>query len=117
MKKKKNKDNFVTLEISDLLKSKGFNEPCLYYYDENGIGKFWSEHGCLNSIFNDFVPKGKIEKFAAPLWQQLVDWLKNEKKILVSELWDGWEIAREDEDFNYFKDKETAFKKAIKLIP
>jgi hypothetical protein len=63
---------FVTYEIALKLKEKGFNEQCLAFF--NGVGD-----DMLQPIDTDFINFREIgECIAAPLWQQVIDWLERE---------------------------------------
>ena len=52
-------DQIVSLETAMLLKEKGFNEPCSYYYEDDELYKLAYYHGdgtgfvCNNSPIND----------------------------------------------------------------
>lgn len=52
-------DEIVSFETAMLLKEKGFNEPCSYYYEDNELYKLAYYHGdgagfvCNNSPIND----------------------------------------------------------------
>lgn len=52
-------DEIVSFETAMLLKEKGFNEPCSYYYEDNELYKLAYYHGdgtgfvCNNSTIND----------------------------------------------------------------
>lgn len=69
---------FVSYEIAKLLKEKGFDENCLYYYyvdnelsSMNEDGKpLWMNHN--NSIFSTC--------YSAPLKQQVIDWFRDKHK-------------------------------------
>ena len=91
------KEQFVTYDIAIKLKEKGFDEVCLaYYYNNPHVTK--SDKG-LNGIYlfgngEDFINKKlKCKNFvmeegfcndnyiAAPLWQQVLNWLADKYKI------------------------------------
>jgi hypothetical protein len=119
---------FVTYEIALMLKEKGFDEPCFGTY--NSFGDFvqsnsgypllknsdklyddiWLKH--IQTHFPEHTPDMLC---TAPLWQQAIDWLKS-KGILITELWDGWEYAKLEEDFTYVQTKEQAIEHALTLI-
>ena len=73
----------VTFEIAKILKEKGFNEPCLGFYNpKNKLSHYFNpdkdwylfKKQCLkNSDIKDTV------SITAPLWQQVVDWLADQK--------------------------------------
>ena len=100
------KEQFVPYEIANILKEKGFDEPCFGYYQNNEL--------IINALSNYELDKYKLG-IAAPLWQQAINWLKS-KGILITELWDGWEYAKLEEDFTYVQTKEQAIEHALTLI-
>ncbi len=64
-KRKKIHDLFLPIELAILAKEKGFNEPCMAYWDilgETAIFKW----GVRNNEFTNIV--------AAPITQQIIDW-------------------------------------------
>lgn len=74
------KNLFVPYQLALLAKQKSFDEECIYYYDANGKlcnlvhykkGLFVS----LNNSDNKFT--------MAPMHQQMVDWLRDQKRIIV----------------------------------
>lgn len=73
------KNLFVPFDIAKKLKIVGFNELCLAFYYNNGditqfnLGEDISGKRNVNLSSKDFV--------AAPLWQQVIDWLREEKGI------------------------------------
>ena len=77
------KNQFVTYEIALKLKELGFNEECLACYTPHlgkGIFELISK-GTSNekSGFNErFIKAKAINGCAAPLWQQVIDWLNVE---------------------------------------
>ena len=114
------KEQFVTYEIALKLKELGFNETCFSMFDNNGeLYHGYQSYGKVlfdNSIDENYNANGiKIFKCAAPLWQQVISFLKS-KGVLVSELWDGWEYAKDGEDFKYCKTIEQAILASLELI-
>lgn len=97
---------FVTEELARELQDKGFTSfdyKVFAHYESNGLV--------------GFVELGEShDHLSAPLWQQAIDWLKKEKRIMICELWYGWEMGCEDEDFHRFNSREDALKMAIKFI-
>lgn len=64
---------FVTYELSLLAKEKGFDEPCLGYYDN-----------AENDVWITITPPYYAVKkhvYLAPLYQQLVDWFREKHKL------------------------------------
>lgn len=102
---------FVTLDIALKLKELGLDEPCLAYYtttnpvtlDRDGNltnfvllslkrrGELVGHGTCKNSLFQWLKDNDKTSgecytlsnAVAAPLWQQAVDWLREEHKIQI----------------------------------
>jgi hypothetical protein len=66
------KDLFVPYELAVRLKEKGFNEPCLATYHK--------EYKSIIPVYAKFTDQ---DVFKAPLWQQVIDWLMEEKKIYM----------------------------------
>ncbi len=71
---------FVPHELAKLLKEKGFNEPCAaeYYKEEFEFSNI--EDPYTNSSPNNF---DKTNVCSAPLYSQVTDWLREEKKIFI----------------------------------
>lgn len=78
---------FVPYELALLAKRKEFNEPCLGFYQ-----KTHNEFElCLADIYNpherEFINSEWLSRSfsdcAAPLYQQIVDWFREEKGILI----------------------------------
>ena len=61
---------FVTYEIALALKELGFDEECFNVYDELGFIQDEKEMDKLNLI-----------KLNAPLWQQVIDWFRENRDI------------------------------------
>ena len=110
------KEQFVTYEIAKQLKEKGFDEPCFgdYFHFERHNQSILDYDEDRQKIITDNTDEN-ITKYLAPLWQQVIDWLKS-KGILITELWDGWEYAKLEEDFTYVQTKEQAIEHALTLI-
>lgn len=62
---------FVSKEIAQKVKEKGFNELCLAYYD--GEKLLFSTDNNQNSIISS---SKKSNKVSAPLYQQVIDWIR-----------------------------------------
>jgi hypothetical protein len=64
---------FVTYDIALRLKELGFNEPCFTYFASNSKNTLFDPTG--NTYTNsDFKDQDEIY-IAAPLWDQVIDWL------------------------------------------
>lgn len=87
------KKQFTTYEIAIELKKLGFNEICLKYYDIN--------YQLSDSICDKYVGSIKNDRYStyhvctAPLWSQIIDWLREEHKLHV-------EIQCPDDDYGYY---------------
>lgn len=127
------KEQFVTYEIALALKELGFDKQCLAYFRQDGTLKF-----ILNpSMCTNTQLKG-VNLLAAPLWQQAIDWFREEKDIHVNitpsfnfelDIIDGYNISdiynsktetlymatNEDDYDSYYKAREQAILKAIEL--
>ena len=93
------KEQFVPYEIAILLKEKGFTDECMASYqisltaqenEEDGFsGSFGWEKGEVNfnkgyfvncAPYCDFSNKSWLS-CAAPLWQQVIDWLREKHSV------------------------------------
>lgn len=120
------KNQFVTYEIALKLKELGFNEPCFMIFNENE-----TLEECVNvntyklhlKDYNNFI--GLSNVISAPLYQQAIDWLREEHKIRVCNIVD---IHNEccfivyhstDADIikgnDFYKTREEAILKAIEI--
>ena len=83
------KEQFVTYEIALKLKELGFNDECLACYTPhlgNGIFELISK-GSSNekSAFNErFVKANSVNGCSAPLWQQVIDWVREKQNIYIN---------------------------------
>ena len=120
------KEQFVTYEIALKLKELGFDEPCFGYFPP--LKKeltIWYNSEITNN--GEFI--------LAPLWQQVIDWLRLKHLIDIDNGWcisnplgrkqEGYNISVYDRikdefivrDFHidYYKAREQAILKAIEL--
>ena len=67
-------EDYVSYEIAKLLKEKGFNEPCFYYY-KDGVLMFSPILKGRNSYQTD--------TYSAPTHQMAMKWLRIEHNILL----------------------------------
>ena len=68
------KEQFVTYEIALKLKELGFDEECLMLWEHTD---FWT-----NLVRPEEFKKVVSERYCqAPLWQQVIDWLRRKHKI------------------------------------
>ena len=72
-------EQFVPYDIAVSLKEKGFNDPCIGYFWREKLYICENQNGVLNP------PRGydDIPAISAPLWQQAIDWLRNNFKIMI----------------------------------
>lgn len=83
---------FIPYELAVIAKEKGFDEPCIMFYEKNndelkfGINDdYWGDY----SVFIKWNSKNKkpwkpfCEVIAAPLYQQIIDWFYD-KKIVIN---------------------------------
>ena len=68
------KEQFVTYEIALKLKELGFDEDC--------IGRFFM--GIFQQEFSpENYPYKEVNSFHCPLWQQVIDWLREKYNLLI----------------------------------
>jgi hypothetical protein len=131
---------FVPYEIAKQLKEKGFNEQCLSTYTWNGIKTTYDTLTCISE--NPQTIKERLNKnndkytCSAPMWQQVVDWLREEKNIQINIVWNKfypvapyeWEVRPTWRDepvrpygmggrqSTYYKSLERAINQALQFI-
>ena len=121
------KEQFVTYEIALALKEVGFSKPCLAVFPDSKNNK------------ENIMLLGGIQKFnfnyslSAPLWQQAIDWLRENHKLNViidnkyEHQIDKWVGITQNTNIyydeyvtskfdSYYEAREQAVLKAIKLI-
>ncbi len=95
----KMKHLFISYELALIAKQKGFNEPCIGYWESNQHpnpkeGVSWEKLSMWGNYFvleefedcrliltdNEWYYKSMIK---APLYQQIVDWLREKHKIFI----------------------------------
>lgn len=89
------KELFVPYELALKLKERGFDEPCLAFYNEKHLllsfgeklNVFWNSNKKIHynrSIYNLFnESKCKKTMCNAPLYQQVIDWFREKHDILI----------------------------------
>lgn len=81
------KDLFVSYEIAKKLKDKGFNEPCFSYFGDGRLeikdNRRASIYNYSSDIFDEEELKEPFLIVLAPLYQQVVDWFREEHNILI----------------------------------
>ena len=122
------KEQFVTYEIALALKELGFDEECFGYYSE--------QHDKTKILYlyqeEDYFDEIRLE---APLWQQIIDWLRETYKINIlivpiysSENLKGYvfnfglitmdnlsEVFKNGKFETFYKAREQAILKAVEL--
>lgn len=104
------KKQFVTYEIAKKLEEIGFNYNVIATYDnEEKLTLFDYEIRASNQLI-------------APLWQQAIDWLREEHDIKVCECPSGgWKVWEKSDkkwlSFTFEFELSKAIEEAIKLIP
>lgn len=81
-------NQFATYEIAKSLKKLGFNKKCFGYY-RNLLGSneiIFSDSIKNNSKNNSELDNTKYNYIAAPLWQQVIDWLRDDHGIGIHEI-------------------------------
>ncbi len=75
------KEQFVTYEISKKLKELGFNEPTIGRFSPDGEFEMYRQDVLNNPYaYKNCYPSQTL----APLWQQVVDWLREEKNMVIT---------------------------------
>ena len=72
-----NKEDYVNLEVAKLLKRKGFNELCLYFYTDDEDDTLWD---AIDEMEN--INLGGNE-FSAPTLYEAQKWLRSAKGLHV----------------------------------
>ena len=140
------KEQFVDHEIAVLLKEKGYKEECMAYYEisikakkdvhDGFSGPFGWKKGEVNFnkgyFENNGLPDNSNEYWllcGAPLWQQVIDWLRENHSIdiiidpagrpkMYAVFVEDW-LYENDTDrasFTYPEAREKAIKHALTLI-
>ena len=68
-------EDYVSFETAKLLKEKGFNEDCEYYYTPEGEFKRWSPNGLVSDINNEGCETWWW-KCITPTQQMAMKWLR-----------------------------------------
>lgn len=129
-----NQNLFVPLPIAKKLKAKGFNKHCLAWYC-NDMNILYANLYNGNPIEGNKPPKPKQLECYAPLYQQVIDWLREEHSLIISTTRDGgwWfidiiDFSNEDEESpldnvvkriikdDYYETLNEAIEEALKLL-
>ena len=127
-------EDYVSFEIAKLLKEKGFNEPCLKQYYNNGELSNVSIEAKYNTIDN---------QVSAPTLQMVMKWLRKVHNIHIELNWDKgnqlysfniwkpgkyqpeissldlWRVYKDDNyigEWNYEEAAEEAIKHSLKHL-
>jgi len=96
---------FLPYDLSMMAKIKGFNEPCLAYYNSitKEIGYTYPSHTRyhINTVDKLFP--------SAPLYQQIIDWLRKTHKIHIQifighdedKIWYNFDLEPVELGYNY----------------
>jgi hypothetical protein len=108
------KEQFVTYDISLKLKELGFDEPCFGYFNISTKSFYFADNG--EYMLSKNLPSIIV---SAPLWQQVIDWLKREYSICVTQtpsiVVDSWIVVTSDSKTIFSGSKEQAILNAIGL--
>ncbi len=113
------KDLFVPYELAVKLKEKGFKEKCIFMYDK--LNMLSKDLRTNEQEFYGVNYNSSLYCCSAPFWQQVIDWLREEKNIKVVENPNGgWEVYCEY-DGRYILDSShneliKGIEKALELI-
>lgn len=72
---------YVSYEIAQLLKKKGFNERTLYHYTNCDV----LQH---NIVYNQYKNSEILNAYSAPTHQMACAWLREVHKLHIAILWD-----------------------------
>lgn len=112
-----NEEEFINLELAELLFHKGFNEPCIAVYELYGtISSYYNfiPYWRVSHIYNkkcppDFVTNESLEQykkenvtyFAAPTLLTVLNWLKEHYNIIVTIDYDEYELTSDNKKVGY----------------
>jgi len=79
---------FIPYELALIAKNKGFNDFCLAYFSNSNLYINAEDNSGTNkNTWLEKISKHRNENFiSAPLYQQVIDWLRDEKNIQIIEL-------------------------------
>ena len=76
------KNEVVTPEIALSLKEVGFNEPCIFGYNDYNALK--ANIAITNADTDDKISNNRFySNLKAPLWQQVIEWFRNLHHIYI----------------------------------
>jgi len=103
------KDQYVPYNVAKRLKDLGFEEPCIFAYDEVPMACTMSESPFEPLNYNSPSGGGYV---SAPLWQQVTAWLRDKKQINI---YVGFRINVKKWDGHYY-DMNLTGKEYAKVI-
>ena len=130
-------EQFVPYEIAKQLKEKGFDEPCFGTYGFNNINpkKLYLPEDIRDEFYeridvSDIVNGINGDDVAAPLWQQVIDWLLETHKLYITitscsqESWqfhiqkpgESLNTLWEEDFYSYREARQAAIEHALTLI-
>lgn len=121
---------FVPYELAVIAKEKGFNEPCLAFHFNEELLELIDNPFKYPHLNEELIKYSNSSTCSAPLYQKIVDWLREEHNIHISiKCWDNlysYIITKPtDKTFNfysqiqrtdYYLNLQDAIKEAFKLI-
>lgn len=76
-------EDFVSFDLAKKLAFKGFNDPCIAYYDE-GFLRYNTKYSFALTAEELLISHNSEHTWVdAPIISQVLNWLRKEKKILV----------------------------------
>lgn len=99
-------EQFVAYEMALKLKELGFNEPCFGFWDKP-YDKWTLTLQYPNELDYGYINKYDNIKVSAPLWQQVVDWLRIKRNIHI-------EITRHENGWGSYLSKEKFGERFVK---
>ena len=110
------KDLFVPYELALLAREKGFDEPCLRFYQNSEDLSENLDNQDINHFTNARAIRNETYSCLAPLYQQLIDWFFNNHKIIIRRTFTDYEIIQEGKQILFDKDLDKALGRAFTLI-
>ncbi len=125
---------FLNAELSKLAREKGFKEECLgWYYSNYGAANYKEKDLVLRYIEGKCYTQDHPSNIPAPLYQQIVDWMREEHKLIIhilpfGEGLCGWYVQKTNWMYEfpmderrlstgYYKALEEAVKQALNELP
>jgi hypothetical protein len=77
-----NKEQYVTFEVSKLLKNKGFDWPCTHYYDDDG-----TMHKARDYVIQNDEDEDDNDECLCPTQQMAMRWVWEEKGLNINAIY------------------------------